>query len=69
MVISGTPVRLLASGVLDVGNSTVTLGSTGATNGNGLGLATFTGEGGRIALRLGYVVLGSVLTLLIVVGV
>lgn len=61
--------RLLASGVLDVGNSTLTLGSAGATNGNGLGPAAFTGEGGRIALRLGCVVLGSMLALLVVVVV
>ncbi len=69
VVISGTPVRLLASGVLDVGNSTLTLGSAGATNGNGLGPAAFTGEGGRIVLRLGCVVLGSMLALLVVVVV
>ena len=66
VTISGTPVSLQASGVLDVGDSSVTLAS--ATVGNGLGVAAFTGEGGRMMVRLMYSLLVSVLSILIGAG-
>lgn len=64
VTISGIPVALQASGLLDVGKSTITLAS--AKHSDGLGaLPTFTGEGDQLSLRLLYSVLASVLSLLI----
>ncbi|CAD6594441.1 MAG: hypothetical protein ASARMPRED_009442 [Alectoria sarmentosa] len=63
VMISGTPISLQASGVLDIGKSTITLSPANSTN--GLGLTASTGKGDRTALSLLYSVLASSLVLLI----
>ena len=65
VVISGTPVSLRASGVLDVGNSTVTLSLASATV--EVGGSAFAGKADRGSLSLLYSMSALVLGLLIVV--
>ena len=67
VTISGTPVSLEASGVLDVGNSTITLSS--ATSTDGPGLAAFTGKGDHVAVTSIYLISASALTVAILTGI
>ena len=67
VTVSGTPISLQGSGVLDIGNSTVTLSSAGPTD--GVGLAAFTGFGDHSAMVSLYSVLASALGLLIIMTV
>ena len=66
-MISGTPVRLQASGVLDIGNSTVTLSLASPTV--EVGGSAFAGKADRGSLSLLYSMSALVLNLLIVVVV
>lgn len=67
VTISGTPISLQASGILDIGNSTITLSSANSTNGPQL--AAFTGKGDYGAIMSLYCVLASALGLLIITAV
>ena len=67
VTISGTPISLEASGVLDVGDSTVTLAE--ATSTDGPGLVAFTGKGERVAVISIYLVLASALTVAVLTGI
>ena len=67
VTISGTPIGLEASGVLDVGNSTVTLSA--GTSTNGPGLVAFTGKGGHVAVVSMFLFLASALTVAVLTGI